>query len=279
MYFLRRLVHHFHHIPVDTEHPAINLPPGCIVSVRLDKRTGIEKRAEESVAMIIRYKVPVMGHIVITTHQHFITTARNPQGTIDVSKRIRQIFTVTGQPVRNFRSCAMLGIRIRNKTGSTFLQRIQQYIRHNPGIYALGFKTNAIQQRIIFIVKPFAPFHRTFIPHAIREHVFTKVLKRNLLAPRLLMPNLECPVYIANQIGGIHLLNIIFQLCLTELLVHFPTVQGIRNHFRRQGRFMKHLEKLFFIIHLFTRIVIMIRHIFDQETSSLILQRIFCIVI
>ncbi len=103
MYFLRRLADLFHHVPVDTELPAIYLSPGCVVSVRLDKRTGIEKRAEESVAMIIRYKVPVMGHIVITTHQHFITTTRNAQRATDVSKRIRQIFTVTGQPVPNFR--------------------------------------------------------------------------------------------------------------------------------------------------------------------------------
>ena len=229
--------------------------------------------------MIIRYKVPVMGHIVITTHQHFIATTRNAQRATDVSKRIRQIFTVTGQPVRNFRPCTMFGIRIRNKTGRTFLQRIQQCIRHNPGENTLGFKTNAVQQRIIFIVKPFAPFHRTFIPHAIRKHILTKVLKRNLLAPRLLTPDLECPVYIVNQIDGIHLPNIILQLCPTKLFVHSPTVQGIRNHFGRQSRFMKHLEKLFFIIHLFARIVVMIGHILDQETGGLILQRIHSIVI
>ena len=79
-----------------------------------------------------------------------------------------------------------------------FPQRIHQQLGGNLRIISLICLPEFIQNRAIALINFFAPERKRLIPY----YIFAESIKINMLSPRLLPPDFECPFYMIDQKSG-----------------------------------------------------------------------------
>ena len=149
-----------------------------------------------------------MRGIVVPQYHHPIYSARNAQCPQHIYHGIRKLSATACMPFQYIRS-QMRPCREKSRIPISRLpQRIHQQLGGSLGIICLISLSEFIQNRAIALINFFAPERKRLIPYSIRQYIFAESIKINMLSPRLLPPDFECPFYMIDQKSGIHRHNV-----------------------------------------------------------------------